>query len=270
MPVLPGAESFAHSGSDEIGVLLCHGFTGCPQSMRPWGQHLAEHGYTVRCPRLPGHGTSWQECNRTRWQDWYGCVRAELESLLDECDSVFVFGLSMGGTLTLRLAQEYGSRIAGIVLVNPSVVTLRRDAKLLPVLSRVLPSFPGIAGDIAKPGATELSYDRLPLRAAHSLSKLWRVVRADLAKITQPVLLLHSAVDNIVEPDNARIVADGVRSRDFTQLLLPDSLHVATLDYDAPAIFASSLDFLRRVHAERMPSRAVQQQPVADTGEVIE
>jgi len=72
VPVLPGAEPFAHDGSSDIGVLLCHGFTGTPQSLRPWGDHLAAEGFTVRCPLLPGHGTRWQDLNRTGWHDWYG------------------------------------------------------------------------------------------------------------------------------------------------------------------------------------------------------
>ena len=54
MPVLAGAEPFVHDGSREVGVLLCHGFTSTPATMRPWGEHLAEAGFTVRCPRLPG------------------------------------------------------------------------------------------------------------------------------------------------------------------------------------------------------------------------
>ena len=40
-----------------IGVLLVHGFTGAPPSMRPWGEFLLSKGYTVRVPLLPGHGT---------------------------------------------------------------------------------------------------------------------------------------------------------------------------------------------------------------------
>lgn len=59
MPVFAGAEPFVHDGSPEVGVLLCHGFTSTPATMRPWGEYLAEAGFTVRCPRLPGHGTSW-------------------------------------------------------------------------------------------------------------------------------------------------------------------------------------------------------------------
>jgi carboxylesterase len=251
MTVLAGAEPFTHPGSTEAGVLLCHGFTGTPASMRAWGDHLAEAGFTVRCPLLPGHGTTWREMNLTGWSDWYGCVRAELEELLATCESVFVAGLSMGGTLTLRLAEEYGGRIAGIVLVNPSVTTLRKDAKLLPVLSKVLASVPGVGNDIAKPGEVEIAYTRTPVKAAASLSKLWKLVRADLPKVTQPLLLLHSVVDHVVEPVNSALILEGVRSGNVTEVLLENSFHVATQDNDAPLIFERSVEFVRTISQAR-------------------
>lgn len=252
MPVTPGAEPFTHSGSSEIGVLLCHGFTGTPAGMRPWGAHLAGAGFTVRGPLLPGHGTSWQEMNRTTWQDWYECVRADIVDLRERCASVFMFGQSMGGTLTLRIAQEFGSAIAGLTLVNPSVMTSRRNALALPVLHRFVPSVAGLGGDIAKPGVRELSYSRVPLRAAASLARLWKLVRADLAKVSQPLLLCHSLVDHVVDPANSRMVLAGISSVDRTVVELPNSFHVATLDHDAPLIFEHSVAFARRVHATRL------------------
>lgn len=253
MPVLAGAEPFTHDGSVETGVLLCHGFTGSPQSMRPWAEELAAQDFTVRCPRLPGHGTDWRDCNRTGWPDWYGCVEGELTALARRCRSVFVAGQSMGGTLALRLAERHPDTVAGLVLVNPSVTTLRRDAPLLPLVSRLLPSLPGIAGDIAKAGAVELAYPRLPLRAAASLAQLWRVVRADLADVRAPLLLLRSATDHVVEPVNAQLVLQGVSSPDVTEIVLPNSFHVATLDNDAPRILAESMAFMRRVGAVERP-----------------
>jgi carboxylesterase len=216
--------------------------------MRPWGEHLIEAGFTVRCPLLPGHGTNWQDMNRTTWSDWYDCVRKELLELLARCDSVFVFGQSMGGTLALRLAQEFGERISGLVLVNPSVMTLRRGAKLLPVLSKLLPSVKGLGGDIAKTGVSEGAYGRVPVRAAASLSKLWRLVRKDLGEITQPMLLLHSKVDHVVEPVNSRIIIENVASRFVTEIVLENSYHVATLDNDAPLIFKQSVEFVIQTH----------------------
>jgi carboxylesterase len=247
--------AFAHDGSEEIGVLLCHGFTGSPVSMRPWADHLAEAGFTVRLPLLPGHGTHWRDLNKTPWTEWYAHAEKALVELTGRCRSVFVFGLSMGGALTLRLAEEH-PEIAGIVLVNPSVLTLRKDAKLLPVLSKVLASLPGIGNDIAKPGVLEGCYERMPLRAAASLSLLWRVVRADLGKVVQPTLLLHSAVDHVVEPENSAAVLAGIASTDVTEVVLANSYHVATLDHDAPLIFERSAEFVRRVHAERAGDRA--------------
>lgn len=251
MPVLSGAEPFSHNGSDDIGVLLCHGFTSTPQSMRSWGEHLAAEGWTVRCPLLPGHGTRWPDLNLTTWQDWYRAVEAELAELRGRCSSVFVFGQSMGGTLTLRLAQEHPD-IAGVVLVNPSVLTQRKAARLLPLLSRVWPSAGGIPGDIAKSDGFELAYHRLPLRAMASLQQLWGVVRADLGRVRQPVLLFRSAVDHVVEPVNAATVLDGVRSEDLTEVVLADSFHVATLDHDAPRVFSGSVEFLQRIHRDRV------------------
>jgi carboxylesterase len=247
VPVLPGAEPFQHDGSNEIGVLLCHGFTGTPQSMRPWGDALADAGFGVSCPLLPGHGTDPKDANRTGWPDWYGTVEAEFERLRERYPAVFVFGLSMGGTLTLRLAEQLGDEIAGIVLVNPSVITLRKDAKLLPVLSKVFATWSGITGDIAKPGMVEVGYSRIPLKAAASLSDLWQVVRADLAKVTQPTLLLRSRVDNVVEPINAKIILETIGSQDVREVELARSNHVATLDYDAELIFSESIEFAKRV-----------------------
>jgi carboxylesterase len=248
--LLAGAEPFAHNGDGEIGVLLSHGFTGSPNSMRPWGRRLAAEGFTVRAPLLPGHGTTWQDMNRTRWPQWYDAVERSFDELLERCRMVFAFGLSMGGTLCLRLAQQHGREVAGLVLVNPSVTTLRKETRLLPMLSRFVPSVQGAAGDIAKQGVEEVGYDRTPTRALLSLTELWRDVRPNLGRITQPLLLLRSAVDNVVEPVNAEIVLSGVRSTDTAEIVLPDSYHVATLDNDAPTIFAASIDFAERVHRE--------------------
>ena len=71
MSILPGAEPYPPRRSGEAGVLVCHGFTGSPQSVRPWADHLAAQGLTVSLPLLPGHGTRWEDLAVTGWQDWY-------------------------------------------------------------------------------------------------------------------------------------------------------------------------------------------------------
>ena len=240
--IMPGAEPIDLPGGP-IGVLLSHGFTGTTQSMRPWAEHLAAAGVTVVAPRLPGHGTTVKDMNTTRWSDWYATVERAFDDLRDRCETVFAMGLSMGGTLVLRLAEQRSDQVAGIVVVNTSLATERKDAKLLPLLAKVLASRPGIASDIKQPGQVELAYDRLPLKAAYSLQQAWPVVRRDLPRITCPVLVYRSATDHVVEPVSGTTLLEGCAHAE--ERVLQDSYHVATLDNDAPTIFAGSLEFIR-------------------------
>jgi esterase/lipase len=248
--VMAGAEPFAFPGGDDpegrTGVLLVHGFTGTPMSMRPWGEHLAAEGFAVRCPLLPGHGTRWQDCNLTTEQDWTEAVGAAFDELAKDVDRVVVAGLSMGGTLAIRLAEIRPDDVAALILVNPSLMTLRLDAKLLPLLAKVTPGWSPIASDIKKPGVVELAYPRLPTRAMLGLRRLWTVARADLGRITAPVLLFRSREDHIVEPASSEALLAGVSSTDTTEVVLEDSYHVATLDNDAPRIFAESVAWIRQ------------------------
>jgi carboxylesterase len=245
MPVRPGAEPFAADRGD-VGIALIHGFTGSPASMRPWAQRVADAGYSVRVPRLPGHGTRWQDMQLTRWPDWYAEAERALLELKTQCSQVYVFGLSMGGTLCLRLAEEH-PEVAGLVLVNPSLHTENKLLTLLPVLQHVVPTVPGVSNDIKQPGQDEIAYDRVPLKAAQSLRELWALTRADLASVTAPLLLFRSAVDHVVEPSNATYLLEHIGSPDVTEVVLPDSYHVATLDNDAETIVSGSLDFVARL-----------------------
>ncbi|MDG4863982.1 alpha/beta fold hydrolase [Streptomyces sp. T-3] len=246
MPVLPGAEPYRHEGG-EVGVLLCHGFTGSPQSLRPWAEYLADRGLTVSLPLLPGHGTRWQDLQVTTWQDWYAEVDRELRALLDSCSRVFVFGLSMGGALALRLAARHGDAVQGVVLVNPGNKVHGLAAHALPVVRHFVRTTKGIASDIAKEGSEEIGYDRVPLHAAHSLRNFFRLVDTELPQVTQPLLLLHSPQDHVVPPADSARVLSRVSSTDVTEHLLEQSYHVATLDHDADRIFEESYAFVGRL-----------------------
>lgn len=242
------------AGRGRIGVVLCHGFTGSPVSMRPWADALAAAGFTVRLPLLPGHGTRWQDMNTTGFDDWLAEILAAVQELRTRCEKVVLCGLSMGGTLALRAAQVHPQLIDGLVLVNPSVMSTRFDAKIAPLLRllqpllvRVLPSLPGIVDDIRKPGVREYGYDRLPVAAGLSLQAAWKQVRRALGEVEAPVLLLHSSVDHVVEPENSAIVLAEISSTDVREVLLDNSFHVATLDHDAELIVAESLLFLDRI-----------------------
>jgi carboxylesterase len=252
VPLAPEVQPFYSDGTDldaerRIGVLLSHGFTGSPAAIVPWGRYLAEQGYAVAVPRLPGHGTTWQEMSRTEWVDWYAELERAFEKLRADCDQVVVGGLSMGGALTLRLAEERGTEVAGLLLVNPALTHDSPLRHVRHVVKRLVPSMPGIRNDIKKPGQDEHAYDRVPLRAAASMMDMWQVVIESLPKVTQPVLMFRSAEDHVVPPSSGRLIMATVSSRDLTERVLENSYHVATLDNDAPQIFEESAEFIGRV-----------------------
>ncbi|HYG93403.1 MAG TPA: alpha/beta fold hydrolase [Nocardioides sp.] len=255
MPIDPSAEPLTVAADPDltagrrIGVLLSHGFTGSPASMKPWGSFLAEQGYGVRVPLLPGHGTTWQDLNTRTWDDWVSALTVEFDAMRAEHDAVVVGGLSMGGALALRLGVDRADEVAGLMLVNPAVATKRLDVRLLPVLKHVIPSFPGIANDIKKEGVVEHGYVRTPLRAIHSMMRGWRPLTADLPRVKAPVVYFRSTVDHVVDEASEPLILGGISSTDVTEVSLADSYHVATLDNDAPLIFERSAEFVARVGA---------------------
>ncbi len=117
--IQPGCEPFSHHAGPS-GVLVLHGFTGNPASMRPLAELLAKAGYSVELPRLPGHGTSVEEMLTTTWADWSLAAEEAFDSLDKHCDRVAVVGLSMGGGLAAHVA-EVRTTVVGCVFINPLV-----------------------------------------------------------------------------------------------------------------------------------------------------
>jgi carboxylesterase len=222
--------------------------------MRPWAEHLAAAGLTVEVPLLPGHGTVWRDMNSTGSDDWYAHVEGTLLDLARRCDEVFVMGLSMGGALSVRLAQRHPGLVRGLVLVNPSLVVedyrLPLIAPFRRLVARLLPSTPGLSSDVAKDDTSEGGYDRVPVAAAATLPKLWRAVQEGMSGLRAPVLAFRSTEDHVVRPESLRMLARRAVNTTVTIHLLHDSYHVATLDHDAPAIFDGSLAFVRELSGE--------------------
>ena len=105
--ILPGAEAWSTDGAGpgSPGALCIHGFTGNPSSMRPVAEAFAAAGFAVELPRLPGHGTTVEDMLTTSWEDWSAEAEAAYQRLAARASKVVVAGLSMGGTLTVWLAD---------------------------------------------------------------------------------------------------------------------------------------------------------------------
>ncbi len=225
---------------------MLHGFSGNPSSMRGLATRLAEAGLTVELPRLPGHGTAFEDLLETRWLDWSAAADDAYAELARRVNQVVVVGLSMGGTLACWLAERH-PEVAGLVAINPFVQPSEDYRNVITsLLEAGMTSIEGIGSDIAKPDVVELSYDRTPLEPLRSLFDAADAVRAELSAIRCPVLLFSSREDHVVPPVNGDVVASSV-SGPVERVFLERSYHVATLDYDREEVESKTVDFVLRV-----------------------
>ena len=246
--VLAGAEAFRLDG-DSLGFLLQHGFTGCPASMRPLGEWLHERGHSVAAARLPGHGTTWEDLETTAWQDWEREAERVLAELRSRCSTVVAVGLSMGGAMVIHLAAKHPEQVDGVVAIN---TVIRRPDLLLSPLARIFTrTVKGVGNDVKKQGQDEIVYDRIPLKGANQLGKLLRLADRELPSMRQPLLVLSSPEDHTVKPANSRRIYERASSERKEFVALPNSYHVATLDYDAELVFEKTLELGRSLASAR-------------------
>jgi carboxylesterase len=246
MTILPGAGAYWFEGND-IGCLLLHGFTGTPQNVRPLADYLARRGYAVSAPRMPGHGTTAADLDATGPQEWLGAAEDALAELRRRCATVFVAGISMGGTLTLELARRHPD-LAGVVVMAAPVLALEALEPLVQDPNRPfsVPAPWATVGVLTEDvGVGGIAYLEMPLGALERGMALMTEVREGLGDVTVPTLLVYGDADQIVDKANGPFVLDAVKSEDKRLLALPDSSHEVTLDVDRERIMVEVFDFVR-------------------------
>jgi carboxylesterase len=245
--LLPDCEPLAVEGGP-YGALVLHGFTGCPQSVRPLALAFADAGFAVQLPLLPGHGTTVDDMMTTTWADWTAATEEAYDKLAARCHRIVVAGLSMGAALALWLSSRQ-PEIAGLICINPLV---RMPQEVIDLAGQLLETgedrIPAIGGDIADPDGHEVAYRETPLEALLSLGAGIDELRPELGKISCPVLLMTSPQDHVVRPVNSDELATSVGGP-LERVSLDRSYHVATLDYDRELIRAQAVTFAQRVTA---------------------
>lgn len=246
-PVMPGAEPWSAAGGPN-GVLVLHGFTGNPHSMRGLAEAFAAAGFAVELPLLPGHGTSVQDMIPTGWADWSRCAEESLERLAARCPDgkVVVAGLSMGGALTVWLGGRH-PELAGLVCINAVVEAPEGMVDLVQgLLDQGETVMDGIGSDIADPDVQELAYPQTPLAPLLTMFDAATEAGEALARISCPVLVMNSPQDHVVPPPNSDRIAEGVQGP-VERVTLERSYHVATLDHDKALIEQKAVEFAKRV-----------------------
>jgi carboxylesterase len=229
-------------------VALClHGLTGTPYEVRSLGLSIADAGIDAVGPVLPGHNDTPEALSRVSHRDWLDTASSHYETLRGRYERVFVVGLSMGGLLSLALAQRYP--VDALVVVGTPLVLRQRFAWMIPLVKyfQPLPEKQGgsdIRDDAAR--ARHPSYPVMPLGSVHELQRLQRLVRGGLSKISCPILVAHGAHDTTADPADADAILKCVASDVREQLVCESSGHVVPVDFDAANLGRRAGEFLSR------------------------
>jgi carboxylesterase len=211
------------------------------------GDYFHQRGLTVSGPLLPGHGTDVDDMNRRQWSEWTAHVEGALSDLQSRCSTVFVGGLSMGALLTLYLGARH-PEINGLVTYSPAILVANRLIYLSPVLKHFI-SKRGATGEsdlVASEADSHLwSYDEEPVRAAHELLKLQGVVRRLLPAIKQPLLIIQSTKDAVIDPRCGQIIYDDAGSTNRELVWLHNSGHCITVDSEWEFVAEQTYEFIQ-------------------------
>ena len=226
-----------------VAVLLLHGLFGTPNELHVLGGILADAGYRVRIPLLPGRGDRWDELDRLRWEDVRDAAVAECDLLARQHERIVLGGLSAGATLALDVALERTA--AALLLYAPALALQSRAAALAPYLWRVVRRFPfRVEGPVPR--------ERVPVRAIGELMRGIGRVTPRLGRITAPALVTHARGDALVDVASAERLARELGGP-VELIVMEGASHAITFGAERDRVAELTLQFLRT----RAPAREV-------------
>lgn len=241
-------------GQRDTAVLLLHGLTGTPLEMQVLGETLAQEGYTVHIPLLPGRGTCPEDMDGLCWEDWMQAALHAYDTLAREHAQVVTGGLSAGGTMALDLALR---RDPAALLLYAAVLSIsQRGAYLAPFVWRLVRRWPAPPSDMVEPNEMLRCYDPAPVRAMSELIAGIARVRGQLGRIDVPALIAHSTADKLVPLSSAQEIASRLGGPVET-LYVDGSGHAITADAKRLEVAEASRTFLRTYLARPSSARSI-------------
>lgn len=229
-----------------IGCVLLHGFTAAPKEMRPLGDYLAAHDFTVRGVRYAGHGTHPEDLARTSWRDWVASAELAVTELRSRCQQVWAIGLSLGGIIGLHLAAQ--QQIDGVIALAPPIVIQDRRAAWARLIWPFKPYSPkGLANLHDQAALAEhADYFHFPTRSVAELYAITQKVRGELPQVQTPLLLIFARQDQVVGLGGLDYVWQRVAATDKERVVLERGGHIITEDYDKETAFQHIVAFLNK------------------------
>jgi carboxylesterase len=233
-------------GSNGFLVICVHGFGGSPAEHYFTAKALNEAGYSVSVPLLKGHGTRIEDLDRCHYEEWVRSVEEDYAKRKGDYQGVYFLGLSMGGLLSLYMAEHH-PEIKAISLLAPALIYKQKStyvAWIMLPFKKHLPftnSFPMMPEE-NRPYLSA-GYGASSVPAALQMTKLQKVVKANLKAIHQPAILFQSKADTMVDPKTEDYILKHISSSEKKGRMFEKSSHVITLDVDKDAAFQDTIAF---------------------------
>jgi alpha-beta hydrolase superfamily lysophospholipase len=198
----------------KIAVLLLHGMSDSPYSLRSIGQLLHERSAYIIGLRIPGHGQAPSGLLDTQWQDMAAAVRLAMKELQDKSAGapLYIVGYSNGGALAVQytldsLTDESLKIVDGLVLLSPEIgiSKLAALAKWQERLGHLL-GLEKLAWNSLLPEYDPWKYGSFALNAGNQAylitqeiqQQITRQAKAGALKNMPPILAFQSVVDSTV------------------------------------------------------------------------
>ena len=227
-------------------ALCLHGLTGTPYETRSVAEALVARGVRAKAPVLAGHAGGPKLLAATKKRAWLRTAERAFEALRAEHERVYLVGVSMGGLLSLRLAQT--RPVDALVVIGTPLVLAPPVPQLLPIVRRIFRFRRKAGSGIRDPKARaeHPTIAAMPMASVAELIALQALVIPDLPKVTAPILIAHGRLDETARPRDAERIHAEVGSSEKELFFLDRSGHIATVDYDRAALARAAADFLGR------------------------
>ncbi len=274
--------SFVLESKNPIGgVLLIHGLSDAPYSLRAIGEQLHAAGYTVVWLRVPGHGTCPKALADVSWKDWAAAVRVAMKGLREKVPAplpLVMVGYSNGGELSVNYVAdsllpgaEEVPKPATLVLISPmlAITPLAEFTELFPAVSAISGE-PKLAWGGVEPEIDPFKYSSWPNNASLQAYRITQHVEESLASLSAsgrikdfpPVLTVQSAVDATViayrtidilmdrlPPGKSELILYDIDRSSWLQGLTDDSFE----KYIRPRLKRTDLPFVLTLVTNRSP-----------------
>lgn len=249
--IVKGAEPLFLNKSNETVVLLLHGLGGTPIEMKELGEFLGEKNFSVVIPLLPYQGRDYNSIKKLDIDSVYLEVEKIYNYLKKDYNNVYVGGLSTGGSLSLKLAENH--EVKGVISLSTPIFygyKFLGDSTLyfFKIMKIITPNLRRIEYGLARDKNVKKklpSFDRLPTRVLLEGEKLRIETKNNLYKIYSPILIIQSKFDNRATPYSAEYIYKNVNSKEKKLVYLNNSGHVITMDYDKEIVFKEVSEFIK-------------------------